>query len=110
MFGGMAIRRPVSCPRNFMYPAPHHQTDAAGLALPQPEEFYRSLIESLESVLATVDANGRLLYMNKIAPSLLGGSAEEMVGKTLFDLFPPAVAAQHIESVRKVPDGSAAAS
>lgn len=85
-----------------MYPAPHHQTDAAGLALPQPEEFYRSLIESLESVLATVDTNGRLLYMNKIAASLLGGSAEELAGKTLFDLFPPAVAAQHIASVRKV--------
>lgn len=72
------------------------------VALRQSEELYHSLIESMESVIATVDAEGRYLYMNDVAAAMLGGKAEDLIGKTLFDVFPPPVAASQMASIRQV--------
>jgi len=76
----------------------------AEAALRLSEEKYRGLMESLDSVIATVDYDGRCLYINDTAAGQLGRPAPELIGKTLFDLFPEAVAAQQIASVRQVID------
>jgi PAS domain S-box-containing protein len=66
------------------------------------EERYRILIESQESIIATIDAEGRHHYMNQIGAALLQRDLSEIVGKTLHDLFPPAEADRLLRNVRQV--------
>ena len=69
--------------------------------LHESEEKYRSLIESLDNVVATVDQEGSFLYMNQVAANQLGQPVEALVGKTIHDLFPPAVADSQLEHIRQ---------
>ncbi len=66
------------------------------------EERYRALVESAGETIATVDENGRFLFMNNTAAQRLGGRAEDFVGKTMWDLFPPAVADFQAADIRQV--------
>ena len=68
------------------------------------EEKYRGLMESLDNVVATVDPDGRFLYMNHVAASQLGQPAEVLVGKTMHELFPQAVADRQLEHIREAMD------
>lgn len=45
-------------------------------------------MESLDSVVATTDFEGRYLYMNDIAASQLGGKPDDFIGKTMHELLP----------------------
>jgi len=66
------------------------------------EERYRALVESAGEAIATVDENGTFLFMNNTAAQRLGGRAEDFVGKTMWDLFPPAVADFQVADIRQV--------
>jgi PAS domain S-box-containing protein len=77
------------------------QTDAA---LRASEEKYRGLMESLDSVIATVDYDGTFLYMNDVAAQHLGGTAPELIGRTVYDLFPEPLASRQLATVRRVID------
>ncbi len=74
----------------------------AEAALQQSEAKYRSLVESMESIIATVDAAGVFHYMNPVAAAQLGGTPENLVGKTMHDLFPPQIADMQLNAVRRV--------
>ena len=74
----------------------------AEAALRESEEKYRGLMESLDNVIATVDYNGKFLYMNDVAARQLGGTAQELTGKTMHELFPEPVAARQLRDVRRV--------
>ncbi len=71
-------------------------------SLRESEEKYRGLMESLGSVVATVDHDGRFLYMNDVAVQRLNGSASKLIGRTMHDLFPKEVADRQLEAVQKV--------
>ncbi|MCF8063351.1 MAG: PAS domain S-box protein [Deltaproteobacteria bacterium] len=75
------------------------------------EEELRRSRETAESLLNAswdrallLDAEGRILGLNRTAAEALGGSVDELVGKNAFDLFPPEIAADrralHEEAVR----------
>ncbi|MDK2980565.1 MAG: hypothetical protein PWQ55_912 [Chloroflexota bacterium] len=66
------------------------------------EEKYRGLIESLDNVVATVDEEGRFLYMNDVAARSLGGTQEELIGKKVTELFGKPYADKQMESVLQV--------
>jgi PAS domain S-box-containing protein len=66
------------------------------------EETYRSLVESALDPMFTSDADGRYLYVNGAAAAMLGTTPENVVGKTVDELFPPQVAAQYREGVSHV--------
>jgi PAS domain S-box-containing protein len=66
------------------------------------EERYRALVESAGETIATVDEDGRFLFMNSTAAQRLGGRVEDFVGKTMWDLFPPAVADFQAADIRQV--------
>ncbi|HNM36263.1 MAG TPA: PAS domain S-box protein [Anaerolineales bacterium] len=70
--------------------------------LRESEEKYRGLMEAIDSVVATIDYNGRFLYLNEVAAKWLGGTPQELVGKTMFDLFPEPMALQQMEGIREV--------
>ncbi len=57
-------------------------------ALSRSEEKYRSLIESAEDFIFTVDPNGNLLSVNSFAAAFFGKTQEECINKPLSDLFP----------------------
>lgn len=65
------------------------------------EEKYRVLMESLDSIVATIDIDGRFLYMNDVAAKQLGGIPHDFIGKTMYELFPPQIAENQLTSIRK---------
>ncbi len=73
----------------------------AEAALYASEEKYRVLIQSLDNVIATVDAEGRFLYMNDTAAKQLGSTAEQLTGKTMYELFPDEIAAAQMQTIQK---------
>ncbi len=72
------------------------------LALRLSEEKYRGLMESMDSIVVSVDYDGRFLYLNEAAVHQLGDTAERLTGKTMPDLFPEPVAPVLLENVRRV--------
>jgi PAS domain S-box-containing protein len=66
------------------------------------EETYRSLVESALDPMFTSNADRRYLYVNGAAAAMLGTIPENVVGKTVDELFPPHVAARYREGVSHV--------
>jgi PAS domain S-box-containing protein len=60
------------------------------------------LIGSLDSVVATIDEEGHFLYINDIAANQLGRKPADVIGKTMYDIFPPNVSEDQMRNVRKV--------
>lgn len=70
--------------------------------LKKSEERYRSLVESAEDFIFTMDPDGRFQSMNSFTAGFFGGSAEEFLGKDISSLFPVGVAEKQLELVRLV--------
>jgi PAS domain S-box-containing protein len=66
------------------------------------EERYRTLVESAGETIATVDEYGTFLFMNGTAAQRLGGRTEDFAGKTMWDLFPRAVADLQAGDIQEV--------
>ena len=58
-------------------------------ALEESEEKYRTLVEGADQSIVILDANGRFFFANGSAVSQLGLAAEEVLGRTVWDLYPP---------------------
>jgi len=71
-------------------------------ALTESEEKYRTLIECAGDPISTIDDKGVLLFANKVAAETLGYQPEDLVGKTLWDLFPKKNADRLAADVQKV--------
>ncbi len=63
-------------------------------AVRHSEERYRSLVESTSDYIWEVDAQGRYTYYSPHIATLLGYAPEDLIGKTPFDIMPPAEAAR----------------
>ena len=66
----------------------------ARTALQASEQRFRSLVESINDWIWEVDADGRYVYASPQVKALLGYEPQEIIGKTPFDLMPPAEAAR----------------
>lgn len=71
-------------------------------ALTRSEEKYRSLVESAEDFIFTIDAEGLLLSVNSFAAFFFGGKPEDFIGKPLYRLFPEASLKNPMKSVAMV--------
>ena len=71
-------------------------------ALRASEERYRSLLESLDTMVATVDADGKLLYVNDVGAAYLETTPQQMVGQPVLSLFPASAAMQQWSRIREV--------
>ncbi len=67
--------------------------------LRKSEEKYRSLVESAEDFIFTVDSKGRFQSMNSFTANFFGGSPLEFLGKDLSSLFPEEVAKRQLKLV-----------
>ena len=70
--------------------------------LKKSEEKYRSLVESAEDFIFTVDGEGGFQSMNSFTASFFGGRADEFLGKGLQTLFPENVAREQLRLVKLV--------
>jgi PAS domain S-box-containing protein len=61
-------------------------------------------VESAGDSIVTIDENGVFLFVNNWAAQDLGGKPEDLVGKTMWDLFPKEIADRQAANVRKVID------
>jgi len=71
-------------------------------ALRRSEENYRSLVESAEDFIFTVDAEGRLLSVNSFTATSFGSTPEELEGRGLDRLFTAEIAARQIKIIQTV--------
>ena len=67
--------------------------------LRKSEEKYRSLVESAEDFIFTVDSEGHFQSMNSFTANFFGGSPLEFIGKGLSCLFPEEVAKRQLKLV-----------
>ena len=70
----------------------------------QLETFNRSVIESLDSGLLTIDPRGKINFLNRTAVKILNRSEEELKNLSIYDLFPKIDLA--IEEVKKKTPGT----
>jgi two-component system NtrC family sensor kinase len=71
-------------------------------ALKRSEEKYRSLVESAEDFIFTVDSEGNFQSMNSFTATFFGGRPEQFVGKGLSSLFQEKVAHEQLKLVNLV--------
>ncbi len=74
----------------------------AEIALRRSEERYRGLMESLDSAIHAIDPDGRFLYINEVAARLFACTPDDIIGKTLYDVFPHGAATSQLERLRQV--------
>ncbi|MEW6569931.1 MAG: ATP-binding protein, partial [Nitrospirota bacterium] len=55
--------------------------------LEKSEEKYRTLVESAEDLIFTVNEEGQYLSMNRCAARFFGGHTDDLIGKNMHDLF-----------------------
>ncbi len=63
---------------------------------------YRAVVESAGDAISVIDDDGVFHFLNRHAAERLGGRPEDFVGRTMYDLFPPDIAATQLEHVREV--------
>ncbi|MFN8401891.1 MAG: PAS domain S-box protein [Anaerolineales bacterium] len=69
-------------------------------ALQASEANYRNLVENSESAIAVLDQNGNILFANLTAIEIWND--KNLVGKTIYDLFPPEYAQQYSRVIQSV--------
>ncbi len=68
----------------------------------ESEEKYRTMVESAGEATSIVNERGVFLFMNGTAARALGSTPADLIGKTMWDLFPQAIADRQMAAVRKV--------
>lgn len=72
--------------------------------LVESENKYRTLVESANQPIFTVNYDGTFLFMNKISAKMLRGKAEDLIGKSMWDLFPKELANGQMHTIREALD------
>ena len=70
--------------------------------LKRSEEKYRSLVESAEDFIFTVDEKGVLVTMNSFTADFFGGSKSDFIGKHLSILLSPSIAEKQMNHIAHV--------
>ncbi|MFA5073153.1 MAG: PAS domain S-box protein [Nitrospirota bacterium] len=70
----------------------------AELSLQHQLNFLQVLIDTMPSHIFYKDREGHFLGCNAAFESFLGKTKEDIIGKTSFDVFPPEIAAMHVEA------------
>ncbi len=70
--------------------------------LKKSEEKYRSLVESAEDFIFTVDNDGLFQSMNSFTANFFGGHPDDFVGKDLASIFPEETAEKQLKLIRLV--------
>ncbi|MBD3331992.1 PAS domain S-box protein, partial [candidate division GN15 bacterium] len=73
-------------------------------ALRESEERYRLLVDNVRAGIALVDHDGQFLFINEVGAQAHGKPIDEIIGKTMYQLFPAEIADYQMQNVRTVID------
>jgi len=71
-------------------------------ALRASEENYRGLMQSLNNAICTVDYDGRFLYINDMGAASLGAKPQDLIGKSIKDIFPEPLASFQLAGIQSI--------
>lgn len=71
-------------------------------ALKRSEENYRSLVESAEDFIFTLDREGKLISVNNFTAAFFGSRPEDLIGQSVGRLFSEDIAARQIKNAQTV--------
>ncbi|MCD6303762.1 MAG: PAS domain S-box protein, partial [Planctomycetes bacterium] len=74
----------------------------AAEALRRSEQQYRLLVETAGEAIVTVDEDGVFHFFNRTAVERMGASRDELLGKTMWDLFDKPTADRNVANIRRV--------
>lgn len=70
--------------------------------LRESEEKYRSIVENTSEFIYMIDKDFRVLSLNRSAADILGAEPHEIVGKSLFEIFPKETASHFVKELKRV--------
>ena len=68
----------------------------------ESEEKYKALVENATDFIFMIDRDDIVLSVNKSGARLFGRKSEEIIGKSIFDLFPEEIATNYSKNLEKV--------
>jgi|GEM_PF-946905 len=68
----------------------------------QSEEKYRTLVETSNDGIISMDEKGKIMFWNKAAQKIFGYSKEEIIGKPITILIPEEYREKHIRGVKRI--------
>jgi PAS domain S-box-containing protein len=68
----------------------------------ESEEKFRSIVENSSDQIFMLDKDFKFLSMNKPGGDLFKKSPQEMIGKSILEIFPENIAAQFLKNVKKI--------
>lgn len=66
------------------------------------EEKYRLLVENATDIMYMIDKNNKVLFINKTFADIFRKTPEDIVDKSIFDLFPPEIAEDYSKNIKEV--------
>jgi len=73
----------------------------SGEALRQSEERYRRVVEESMQSVVKLDSDGVILFINETAAERVGDEPQDIIGKTLWDVFPKGLADAYMGSIKE---------
>jgi PAS domain S-box-containing protein len=73
-------------------------------ALRDSEERYRTLVETAQNAIFSIEHDGTLTFLNPVAAQMLGAEPAKVIGQNISDLFPPHVAERHLRNIQRIID------
>lgn len=70
--------------------------------LRQSEERYRTLAEAAHDMIFIIDGEGQIEYVNRSAAEQFKAQPEQVIGKSMGQVFPPTVAERQLGAIQKV--------
>lgn len=71
-------------------------------ALPETAELLRSVAETANEAIITIDNNGHVIFWNPAAEKMFGFSHHEIIGKPLLPIIPKELHHKHREAIKRV--------
>lgn len=71
-------------------------------SLQESESKYKTLVESAGLAVCSYDQDGTLLFMNKYGAQGLGCTPQDLIGKSMWDIFPKQYADRNMQYITKV--------
>ena len=80
------------------------QLSTAFMAL--PVQYFQKLVESCPDIIISVDKNGKIIFYNDGARQNLGFSFEEVLGKSVLEIYPSLEEARRVMAAMRAGDGA----